>query len=203
MMHGDRDAWIGMDEKELVRRSQEDDEEAFGTLVNLYKRKVFHLAYSLTHDEHTADDLAQEVFIKVYFALKKFKGQSEFGTWLYRIAVNHCRDFLRKKSRIKILSFEDIKDPVSTLENEGLLEEREREEEQKRTAVHTYIRKLPEKYRIILSLRDIQGFSYEEITNILGLSPGTVDSRLHRARKMLRKKMEPFFSQSGGDHAMQ
>ena len=69
--------------------------------------------------------------------------------------------------------------------------------------MHAYIRKLPDKYRIILSLRDIQGFSYEEIGSILGLSPGTVDSRLHRARKLLRKKMEPFFSQGGEDHVMQ
>lgn len=191
-----------MDEKELVRRSQEKDEEAFGALVNIYKRKVFHLAYSMTHDEHTADDLAQEVFIKVYFALKNFKGQSEFGTWLYRIAVNHCRDYLRKKSRTKILSFEDIKDPSSSLDNDVLLEEKEREQEERRTAVFANIQKLPEKYRVILTLRDIQGFSYEEIGSILGLSAGTVDSRLHRARKMLRKKMEPFFSQRGGNHAL-
>lgn len=191
-----------MDEKELVRRSQEDDEAAFGALVNHYKRKVFHLVYSLIHDEHSADDLAQEVFIKVYLALKKFRGQSEFGTWLYRIAVNHCRDYLRKKSRTRLFSLEDIQDPVSSLNNEAIMEEKEREEEERRAAVHTYIQKLPEKYRVILSLRDIQGFSYEEIGAILGLSAGTVDSRLHRARKMLRKKMEPFFSQRGGDNAM-
>lgn len=192
-----------MDEKELVRHSQEGNEDAFGELVNKYKRKVFHLAYSLTHDEHTADDLAQEVFIKVYFALKKFKGQSEFGTWLYRIAVNHCRDHLRKKSRIRLIPFDDIKESVTNQDNERLLEESEREEEQKRRIMYEFIRELPEKYRIILSLRDIQGFSYEDVGKILGLSPGTVDSRLHRARKMLRKKMEPFFSQRGGDHVMQ
>lgn len=192
-----------MDEKELVRRSQKDDEEAFATLVNQYKRKVFHLAYSLTHDEHAADDLAQEVFIKVYFALKKFKGESEFGTWIYRIAVNHCRDYLRKKSRMRLLSLEDIKEPGLSKDHESALEEKESEEEQRREAVHDHIRKLPEKYRIILSLRDIQGFSYEEIGSILGLSPGTVDSRLHRARMLLRKKMEPFFSKGGEDHVMQ
>ena len=191
-----------MDEKELVRRSQEDDEEAFGALVNMYKRKVYQLAFSLTRDEQTADDLAQEVFIKVYFALKKFKGQSEFGTWLYRIAVNHCRDFLRKKTRFRLLSYENIRETASTQNDGDLLEEREQEEERKRAAVHEFIRKLPEKYRVILSLRDIQGFSYDEISKILNLSPGTVDSRLFRARKMLRNKMEPFFSQEGGGHEL-
>jgi RNA polymerase sigma-70 factor (ECF subfamily) len=188
-----------MEEKELVRRSKEDDEEAFAALVEMYKRKVYHLAFSLTHDEHTADDLAQEVFIKVYLALKKFKGQSEFGTWLYRIAVNHCRDFLRKTNRFRFLSYENIRETGSAQEDGILIEEREREEEQRRAAVHKFIRKLPEKYRVILSLRDIQGFSYDEIGKILNLSPGTVDSRLFRARKMLRKKMEPFFSRGGGD----
>ncbi|MGD2294390.1 MAG: sigma-70 family RNA polymerase sigma factor [Candidatus Aminicenantes bacterium] len=201
-MHGVRDVQIGMDEQELVRRSQEGDEEAFGALVNKYKIKVFHLAYSLTHNLETADDLAQEVFIKAYLALKKFKGQSEFGTWVYRIAVNHCRDFLRKKSRMSQISFEDIQDKVALRENETSPEDREREDEERKKLIHQAIQTLPEKHRVILSLRDIQGFSYDEITKILNLSPGTVDSRLHRARKKLKNKLEPFFSQKGEGHEM-
>ena len=191
-----------MEEKELVRRSQEGDEEAFGELVNKYKTKVFHLAYSLTHDQQTADDLAQEVFIKAYFALKRFKGQSEFGTWVYRIAVNHCRDFLRKKSRMSQISFEDVQAKIAIKDDEMFPEEREKEAEERRRLMYEAIETLPDRYRVILSLRDIQGYSYDEITKILSLSPGTVDSRLHRARKMLRKKLEPYFSQQGGGHEL-
>ncbi len=191
-----------MDEKDLVRRSKEGDEEAFGVLVNKYKTKVYHLAYSLSHDAQAADDLAQEVFIKAYYALEKFREQSEFGTWIYRIAVNHCRDFLRKKNRMIQIPFENVAEKIPAEENETLPEEKEQEEAQRRKVIHTAIQALPDKYRIILSLRDIQDFSYSEIAKILNISPGTVDSRLHRARKMLRKKLEPFFSKKGEGHEM-
>ena len=191
-----------MDEKDLVRRSKQGDEEAFGVLVTKYKTKVNHLAYSLTHDAQAADDLAQEVFIKAYFALDKFREKSEFGTWVYRIAVNHCRDFLRKKNRITQIPLENIIGKISAQEDETLPEEKEQEEARRRKVVHSAIQTLPDKYRIILSLRDIQDFPYREIAKILNISPGTVDSRLHRARKMLRKKLEPFFSQQGEGHEM-
>ncbi len=191
-----------MDEKDLVQRSKEGGEEAFGVLVNKYKTKVYHLAYSLTHNAQAADDLAQEVFIKAYFALDKFRGKSEFGTWVYRIAVNHCRDFLRKKNKMIQIPFENIIGKISAQEDEILPEEKEQEEAQRRKIVHSAIQALPDKYKTILSLRDIQDFSYNEIAKILDISPGTVDSRLHRARKMLRKKLEPFFSQKGGEHEM-
>lgn len=191
-----------MDEKDWVRRSKEGDEEAFGVLVQKYKTKVYHLAYSLTQNAQAADDLAQEVFIKAYFALDKFREQSEFGTWIYRIAVNHCRDFLRKKNRLTQIPFENIAGKITTQENETLLEEKEREETEKRQLMYAAIQSLPDKYRVILSLRDIQDFPYSEIAHILNISPGTVDSRLHRARKMLRKKLEPFFSKKGGGHEM-
>lgn len=191
-----------MDEKDLVRRSKEGDEEAFGVLVKKYKTKVYHLAYSLTHHSQVSDDLAQEVFIKAYFALDKFREKSEFGTWIYRIAVNHCKDFLRKKNRMTQIPLENIIGKISAQEDEIPPEEKEQEETKRRKVVHSAIQTLPDKYRVILSLRDIQDFSYSEIAKILVLSPGTVDSRLHRARKMLRKKLEPFFSQKGEGHEM-
>jgi RNA polymerase sigma-70 factor (ECF subfamily) len=189
-----------MDEKDLVRRSKAGEEEAFGVLVNKYKTKVYHLAFSLTHDAQAADDLAQEVFIKAYFALEKFQEKSGFGTWIYRIAVNHCRDFLRKKNRMTQIPLENIIGKISAQEVEPHPEEKELEETQRRKVVHTAIQTLPAKYRVILTLRDIQDFPYNEITKILDISPGTVDSRLHRARKMLLKKLEPYFSQKGERH---
>jgi RNA polymerase sigma-70 factor (ECF subfamily) len=201
-VYGGQEEWTVMDEKDLVRQSKEGDEEAFGVLVKKYKTKMYHLAYSLTQDAQVADDLAQEVFIKAYFALDKFRGKSEFGTWIYRIAVNHCRDFLRKKNRMTQIPLENIIGKISAQEDEILPEEKEQEEAQRRKVVHAAIQTLPDKYRVILSLRDIQDFSYNEIAKILVISPGTVDSRLHRARKMLRKKLEPFFSQKGEGHEM-
>ena len=187
-----------MEEKELVRQSKEGNEEAFASLVKKYKTKVFNLAWSLTRDRETADDLAQEAFIKAYFALPTFQFKSEFGTWLYRITVNHVKDYLRKKSKMSKMLFEKMKEMPLVQENEIIKKEKEQIIEQRKKFVHQCLQTIPEKYKLILSLRDIQGFSYEEITKILKISPGTVDSRLHRARKMLRKKISPFLTQKGG-----
>lgn len=191
-----------MEEKELVRQSKEGNDEAFASLVKKYKTKVFNLAWSLTRDRETADDLAQEAFIKAYLALPTFQFKSEFGTWLYRITVNHAKDYLRKKSKMSKMLFEKMKEMPLVQENEIIKKEKEQIIEQRKKFVHQCLQTIPEKYKLILSLRDIQGFSYGEITKILKISPGTVDSRLHRARKMLRKKLAPFFLQRGGNHEM-
>ncbi len=191
-----------MEEKELVRLCREGSEEAFAELVKKYRIKVFNLAFSLTRDRDVADDLAQEAFIKAYNALPRFQSRSGFGTWLYRIAINHVRDYLRKKSRMIQVSIENIKESSILQEDKPMKEEKESTEKQRKQLVHQSIRSLPEKHQVILSLRDIQGFSYEEISKILKISPGTVDSRIYRARKMLRKKLAPFFSRIGGEHEL-
>jgi RNA polymerase sigma-70 factor (ECF subfamily) len=190
-----------MDEKELIRRSQAGDGEAFGVLVERYKGKVFSLEYGFTRDRTIADDLAQEVLIKAYFSLPKFKAKSEFGTWLYRIAVNHAKDFLRKnKGRKKEISIEDVGEQTLTAENKS--PEEKRVEEERRKIVQAALARLPEKYRVILTLRDIDGLSYEDISGILKLSPGTVDSRLHRARRRLREKLTGRLGRQGGEHGL-
>jgi len=190
-----------MDEKELIRRSQAGDGEAFGVLTERYKGKVFSLAYGFTRDRASADDLAQEVLIKAYFSLPKFKAKSEFGTWLYRISVNQAKDFLRKnKRRQKEISIEDVGEPALTAENKSL--EEKRVEEGRREIVRAALARLPEKYRVILTLRDIDGLSYEDISGILKLSPGTVDSRLHRARQKLREKLAGRLIRQGGEHGL-
>lgn len=191
-----------MEEKELVQRTMEGDEEAFGVLVKKYRTKVFNLAYSLTRDRDAADDLAQESFIKAYFALPRFKLKSGFGTWLYRIAMNTVKDYLRKKSKIREVAFGKEIEHLVIQEDEMERKEKKQQEEQNRRLVHEAIQSLPEKYQLILSLRDIQGFSYGEIADILNISPGTVDSRLHRARKSLRKKIGLFLIKKEESHEL-
>jgi RNA polymerase sigma-70 factor (ECF subfamily) len=191
-----------MEERELVELSQKGDEDAFAALVKKYKMKVFNLAFSFTRDEALADDLAQEVFIKTFFGIPKFRFKSEFGTWLYRITVNHVKDYLRKKGRMRKMPLENFLESQSVEEDEVTRKEKEKTMEQRKNLVRRCLQTLPEKYKVILTLRDIQGFSYEEISNILKISPGTVDSRLHRARKMLREKLAPFLCEKGGIHEM-
>ncbi len=186
-----------MKEQSLVKRTLDGEQEAFGVLVNRYQRKVFNLAYSMTRNRETADDLAQDIFIKAYCALKNFKFKSEFGTWLYRIAMNHIKDYLRSGGRVRMVPFEDQVKDEGDQEDETVRMEHDQDTEHRLKIVREGIQALPEKYQIILSLRDIQGFSYKEISQILRLSAGTVDSRLHRARKMLKNNISPFFSLRG------
>jgi RNA polymerase sigma-70 factor (ECF subfamily) len=187
-----------MEERQLVRLAQEGSPEAFEELVAKYQSKVFSMALSFTRNREAADDLAQEVFLKAYLALPRFHGKSEFGTWLYRISINHIKDYLRKKGRAKEVSLDDVQEIVFSNKEQTERAEQERETEARRTLVQRFVQGLPEKYRVIVTLRDIQGLAYEQISQALHLSPGTVDSRLHRARRMLRKKLSPYLLGEGG-----
>ncbi len=190
-----------MKEKELIRLAQRGNGEAFGQLVERYKTKVFSLAYGLTRDRAAADDLAQEILVKAYFVLPKFKFRSEFGTWLFRVAVNHIKDYLRKtRRRRQDLPLQNV--PEKEVATEDQSYEEGQREERRRALVWGALRRLPQKYRVILTLRDIQGFSYEEIARLLGISMGTVDSRLFRARKMLRERLAEDVEGKGGEHEL-
>ncbi|MFW6159537.1 MAG: RNA polymerase sigma factor [Acidobacteriota bacterium] len=178
------------DDEDLIRRFKKGDKKAFESLVKKYFGKVFQLSFSMTRNRAETEDLTQDIFIKVYTGLAGFRFNSQFGTWLYRIASNHLKDHFRSRSRTKHVSLDEEINlfPTETKEapNEELLKE------EKSNLVTKALHQLPRKQQIILTLRDIQGFSYEEIGKILKISPGTVDSRIHRARKMLREKLSPF-----------
>jgi RNA polymerase sigma-70 factor (ECF subfamily) len=193
-----------MQEKELVRLSQEGNKEAFSALVAMYKMKIFNLVFGLTRDREVSDDLTQDVFIKAWTSLASFRGESGFGTWLYRITVNRVKDEQRKKKRIwKEVSLEEIGERAAEPSVDPSPEEKERNEEERRALVHKALGVLPRKHQVVLALRDIEGLSYEEISSALKLPPGTVESRLHRARKKLREKLEPFLIEEGGRHEVQ
>ncbi|HDJ22759.1 MAG TPA: sigma-70 family RNA polymerase sigma factor [Candidatus Aminicenantes bacterium] len=182
-----------MNEEKLIQACLDGNNEAFEVLVKKYYRKVFQLALSLTRNPAEADDLAQEVFIKAYTALPSFRGKSSFSTWLYQITLNHIRDHHRKQARTRTESW-PIRNhhlPVETSQPT----EKPQEVQQ---LIQRALQKLPDKFRLIITLRDVHGFSYEEISNILNISPGTVDSRLHRARKKLRQELLPFLKEKGG-----
>jgi len=186
-----------MDEKTLVERSRDGRRDAFEELVRMYNRKVFALAYGFVRDRATADDLAQEVFLKAYQALPSFRAESGFGTWVYRIAVNHIKDYLRKSSRRRTVSLDEVSEGPAAVDDGAETRVREHDEENRRREVFRVLETLPPKYRMILTLRDVEGLPYEEVARVLGVAPGTVDSRLFRARRMLRKKMNPYLGEKG------
>ncbi len=191
-----------MEEKELVIQSKEGHKEAFSLLVEKYKSKVFHLALSMIHNEQTADDIAQDVFIKAFYSLPKFKFKSEFGTWLYRITVNKAKDYMRKEKKFKKAVYKKTENFTTPKSDEFKEKEKKEEKEHRKILLYKILQTLPEKYQTVISLRDIQGYSYAKITNILKISQGTVNSRLHRARKMLRKKAAPLLFEKGIDNEM-
>lgn len=181
-----------METEELVKRAQSGDISAFETLVAEHQKQIFTLAYRMCGNQDDAADMAQEALIKVYRNLDKFKGDSKFSTWLYRVVTNTCLDEMKKLKRKAAYSLDaeretkdgtmktDIEDPSATPEERA-------EQSETKELVQAALLKVSEKHREILILRDIQGFAYEEIAQMLGCSEGTVKSRLSRARDALRK----------------
>lgn len=191
-----------MNEQELIAQAQQGKEDAFAALVEKYRNKMFNLAYSITRNRETADDLTQDTFIKAFIYLKKFRRQSSFGTWLYRIAVNTIKDNFRKEKKAQQVDFEDFRTSDIRQPDIQAATEEEQKQEQQKILLHQALKKLPEKHRLIITLRDIQGVPYKEIAQILDISMGTVDSRLFRARKMLRKLITAAMQQTGGSYEM-
>ena len=177
------------EELAVVQRVQRGDVNAFEDLVAAYEKNVFNLALRMTGNAQDAEDMAQEAFIKAYNSLSSFRGESKFSVWLYRIVSNVCLDFLRKKNKqgTVSLSVEDDDGEDSQLDLPDLSQSPEELLEKKltREAVQRGLKALPEDARQILLLREIQGLSYEEIGETLGLESGTVKSRIFRARKKL------------------
>jgi len=176
----------------LIEKAKKGDEESFETLILSCKGKAYSIAYRYLRNEEDAMDALQESFIKIFRGLKGFNGESQFDTWVYRIVVNTCNDFIRKqKSRPQ--TEELFRNQESDEEYEiQIADSRDNPEERlEQKELGQYImeclEKLKEEYREILILRDINGFSYEEISKILNCNEGTVKSRISRARQKLKE----------------
>ena len=177
------------EELRLIRRVQAGETEAFEGLVRAHEKTVYNLALRMTGDAQDAEDMAQEAFLKAYRSLGDFRGESKFSVWLYRIVSNVCLDHLRRQSRRPSVSLtaedEEGEEQQWDVPDERLSPERLLEQKLTREAVQKGLRELPEEQRQILLLREIKGLSYEEIGELLSLEPGTVKSRIFRARKRL------------------
>jgi len=169
----------------LIREFIDGKEKAFEKLMSLHKDKVRNLIFLTLSDSEFVDDISQDVFISVYHKLKEFRFESKFTTWLYRITVNKCRDYLRKK-RVRSI-FVPIKDSHENIRSTGIHEDIDIV-----GLVRKAIERLPEKLKTPLVYRDIDGFSYNEIAEKLNCEVGTVKSRIFRARESLKALLEPY-----------
>jgi len=175
----------------LIKRFNSGEEAAFSKLVIKHKDKVRNLVFLTLGDSEFVDDISQDVFISIYHKLGEFRFQSKFTTWLYRITVNKCRDYLRKK-RVRSIFVpikETDKEPVAKSRSENL---------DIPHLVRNAINKLPQKLQTPLILRDIDGFSYKEIADQMGCEVGTVKSRIFRARESLKVFLEPYQKELNG-----
>jgi RNA polymerase sigma-70 factor (ECF subfamily) len=168
----------------IIRQFIDGDKSAFQVLVKRHKEKVRNIIYITMNNSALVDDIAQEVFITVYRNLKNFRFESQFTTWLYRVTVNRCKDYLRRINVRKI--FSPIEDGYDVSEYSTPAENNDISK-----IVTDAISKLPVKLRMPLILKDIEGFSYQEISETLKCEMGTVKSRIFRGREKLKEILQP------------
>ena len=183
------------DEKELVERFQNGEQEVFNELVNRYHGKIYNLVYKYVSNSETAKDLSQEIFIKAYRALPNFKRQSAFYSWLYRIAVNLCIDFIRQQKRGQTLSFEDLPAGGSdepTLNDVNPLPPDQIETKELGQIIGQAVQQLPPKQQHVFNLRYHDGLQLKEIAAQLDRSEGTIKAHLHHAHKRLQTLLIPY-----------
>ena len=184
------------DDQVLVERAQKGDSRAFELLVSKYQRRLTRLLFRFIKDEHEVHDVAQEAFIKAYRALPNFRGDSAFYTWLYRIAINTAKNFLVVNGRQPVIQgslatdegelldlteqMPDYRTPETDLLNREIIQ-----------TVDAAVAGLPEELRQAITLREMEGLSYEEIAQTMNCPIGTVRSRIFRAREVIAKELRP------------
>lgn len=182
----------------LIRAVQAGDMAAFDELVLKYKDRLFNLVYWFLGDYQDANDCAQETFIKVFKSIKKFRFESTFSTWLYRIAINTCKNKIKssayrwKKKTVSLETSNSSKNgnPFSEIVNGSPTPVVALEKKERMMRIQKAINSLPEEQNKVVVLRDIQGLSYQDISDITGLNLGTVKSRLARGRLALKNRLK-------------
>jgi RNA polymerase sigma-70 factor (ECF subfamily) len=185
----------------LVERVQRGDKKAFELLVSKYQRKLMRLVSRLVHDHAEAEDVVQEAFIKAYRALANFRGEAAFYTWLYRIGINTAKNYLVSQGRRAPTSTgADIEEAETFFDADGLRDINTPESllasKQIAETVNAAMMSLPEELRNAISLREIEGLSYEEIAEVMACPIGTVRSRIFRAREAIAEKLRPMLGTS-------
>ncbi|MHC4970968.1 MAG: RNA polymerase sigma factor [Planctomycetota bacterium] len=172
------------EETELLRRSQAGDQDAFGRIVERHWKRAFWTAYDVLYDHDRAQDVAQEAFVKVHRALQSYDLGRDFASWLYRIVLNLAIDHKRRRDRDRSIPTDKVEEVMDA--RKVMVEDEEKAATIER--VETVLGGLPDKYRIPLTLKDIDGLSVEEVAEVLDVSYSTVRWRLHKARALFRER---------------
>jgi RNA polymerase sigma-70 factor (ECF subfamily) len=180
-------------DEELVARATAGDLEAFNQLVTRWERPIYALAYRTLGREEDARDVVQEAFLRAYRGLRGFKGQAKFSSWLYRITLNLCRDWIRRERRAPIVQVPEGTDPMDLADThaapaesvEDLVARREMS-----AAVERAMAELPEEQRTAIMLKEYQGLTFQEIADLLECPLSTVKTRLYQGLSVLRRRLE-------------
>jgi RNA polymerase sigma-70 factor (ECF subfamily) len=185
---------------EWVRRVQQGETEAFEVLVRRHEKRIFNLLYRWLGDYDEAAETAQEVFLSAYRSIRRFRGDSKFSTWIYRIAINHaknCQKSLgasrRRMTPLESADPDGVKQTVADLPDPGPDPSQEAERTETHERVQQWLNGLNADDALLVLLHDLQEIGYEEMAQILDIPLGTVKSRLHRARLALKAKLTPYF----------
>lgn len=189
-------------DEDLMESCVEDSEEAFQELVNRYKSRILNIITRYIGDRARAEDLTQEVFMRVFIHRRRYRRSGKFSTWIYTIGVNLAKNEIRRKVRMnKVIPVDTVTEMNESgtlqLRDEGPVADQQVATRDTSRVVREAIQKLPAKYREVLVLRDLQDLSYIEIGEILGIPGGTVRSRINRARLALKDKLLPYVKRSG------
>ncbi len=177
-----------------VHKTVEGDVEAFNELVNRHQSKIYGLAFRMLGNAEDAKDATQETFLEAYKSIKSFRFQSQFGTWLYRVGLNTCNQFIRKsKSRNRMIEAYTEESAARGLTVEHNVPERKALKTEQSQVVQAAIDRLPPKQREVVTLFYMQHLKYKEIAEILDCSIGTVASRLNKATQNLKTKLEKYY----------
>jgi RNA polymerase sigma-70 factor (ECF subfamily) len=178
------------DEAEIIERARKGDAEAFGVLVERYQRRVANVALAVVHNQDDAIELAQETFVRAYENLSKFESRSSFSTWLYRIAANLAIDFWRREGRHVVLRGEDAENEMRRLPSDRGDSFKDASRKELSARLTAALEELTPEHRTVILLREVEGLSYDEISEVLQCPRGTVMSRLHYARNRLRELLK-------------
>lgn len=178
-----------MEESALIQRAMGGDAASFNTLMEAHERRMYAVALRMCGNHEDAQDCLQEAMLRIYRAISGFKAQSSFSTWVYRITMNACLDELRKRKSRPNTSLDGLLDTGWSPVDGGESPEGHAMRREMRRMLQRYIGELPEDMRAAVVLRDVEGYSYEEIAGILEANVGTIKSRISRGRERLREKI--------------
>ena len=177
-------------EKILVEKSARGDVDAFETLIGSHQKKVYNIALRMTKNPEDAQELAQDAFVRAFISIKKLRGDSSFATWIYRITMNVCTDFLRKRSKGTVISLEQTGDETEQtiqLADDNPGPDEISEKNQLKQLVREAMELLLPEHQQVLILRDLMDMTYKDIAYTLNVNEGTIKSRINRARDNLKK----------------